>query len=457
VVGPSGLEVDADPEHRHVVRLDADPEPDVDPLTGDRVLEISWHPADALPFPLCLDQFPVPGGVVRGASVARGNVVLADHGLTGAPEPLPPVPETGRYAPVLARPGLTFRMPYDDETARAAPASAATAVDVHLTVPAIRLSQGADRWEPQRDLLSSDRFANEFVVETESDGRAGLRFGDDVLGRRPTPGAAFRAQYRVGNGAAGNVGREALGRLVTNLRDFDRVGNPVAAAGGTEPESLEEVRQFAPQAFRRQERAVTEADYAEVAERHPEIQRAAATRRWTGSWYTEFVAVDRRGGYGVDERFAAALAGFLEPFRMAGRDVEVDGPVDVPLDIAMTVCVEPDQLRADVQRALLEAFGRGQLPGGGRGFFHPDNFTFGQPVYLSRVVARAMDVPGVQWVDTSEGPDSANRFQRWGQDSHGERDAGVIEMGRLEVARLDNDPDAPEEGRIEFVMQGGLG
>jgi hypothetical protein len=29
-------------------------------------------------------------------------------------------------------------------------------------------------------------------------------------------------------------------------------------------------------------------------------------------------------------------------------------------------------------------------------------------------------------------------------------------MGRLEIARLDNDPSQPENGRIEFFMEGGL-
>jgi hypothetical protein len=29
-------------------------------------------------------------------------------------------------------------------------------------------------------------------------------------------------------------------------------------------------------------------------------------------------------------------------------------------------------------------------------------------------------------------------------------------LGRLEIARLDNDPNAPENGKVEFDMRGGL-
>jgi len=43
---------------------------------------VRWHPADALPFPLCLAEFPDPAdpGKRVAAAVAHGNVALADHG-----------------------------------------------------------------------------------------------------------------------------------------------------------------------------------------------------------------------------------------------------------------------------------------------------------------------------------------------------------------------------------------
>jgi predicted phage baseplate assembly protein len=346
-------------------------------------------------------------------------------------------------------------MPYDDAAARRGPAVDAIASEPRRAVPDIGLDDGRDQWSPRRDLLASDRFAPEFVVETESDGRAYLRFGDDVLGRRPAPGSTLEAAYRVGGGRAGNVGPGALTRLVTDLDGILAVANPLPATGGEEPEPIERVRHTAPWAFRTQQRAVTEADYAEVAQRRRGVQRAAATRRWTGSWHTAFVAIDRRGGHAVDREFRRDVAAYLEPFRMAGTDVEIDQPTFVPLDIVLTVCVEPGYFRADVRTELLRRFGVGRLGDGSPGFFHPDNFTFGQPVFLSRIVATAMEVDGVAWVDTGHDPGSPHRFGRWGQLPGTEFDEGVIRLARLEIARLDNDPNAPENGRLEFLMQGG--
>jgi hypothetical protein len=457
ILGPSGKAVDADPDHCQAVRLDGDPVPGTDQLDGTSVLEIAWHQEDALQFPLCLWQF-AEGSGVTGASVARGNVVLADHGMSvPKPEVLAMVPlgDTVPYRPRLQRPGLTFRMPYVDQLARKRPAAEAIASDPQQAVPQITLDDGPDTWSPRRDLLATNRFLPEFVVEMESDGRAYLRFGDDVLGRRPTEGSILSASYRVGGGRAGNVGPRALTRLVTDLDGIGPVRNLLPAVGGEDPEPIERVRQFAPQAFRTQQRAVTEADYAEVTQRRRSVQRAAATRRWTGSWYTEFVAIDRRGGFAVDRPFRADMASYLESFRMAGTDVEIDPPTFVPLDVVLTVCVEPDYFRSDVKADLLRRFSKGRLADGSLGFFHPDNFTFGQPVFLSRVVAAAMEIEGVSWVDTSHGAESPNRFGRWGQRPQVEFDEGIIKMARLEVAQLDNDPNATENGRIDFVMQGG--
>ena len=525
--GPqSGRKEDADPSHRHVVRLkDATFREDLlfmenPDNPGDtqamRVVDICWDSEDALPFPFCLwevEDIEHPGSKLH-ISVVRGNIVLADHGRTIIGEELENTSNRGHYRPALTFDMLTYQghvrnrenklVLFDLE----ASASAAFKWEMVSVLPSvIVLEQGIkdNPWLPMHDLLNSSRFAREFVVEMEEDRRAYLHFGDGVLGRRPT--SDLSATYRVGNGRSGNVGAMSIFHVITTETGIERVCNPFPAKGGTDPEFIEEVRLYAPQAFRIQQRAVTEADYAEVSQRHPEVQKAVATRRWTGSWYTIFITVDRKGGRPIDAEFEADLHAFLEKFRLAGHDVEMKPPSFVAIDIAFTVCVAPGYFRAHVKEMLLDVFSNKDLPDGTRGFFHPDNFTFGQPVYLSQVVAAIMQVPGVLWVDTTDThqnpqpPGSnrfqrwkqpirgelaerlirmerleiarldndtndtdlasiqlarSNRFQRWKQPSRGELAKGLIKMERLEIARLDNDPDAIENGKIEFYMEGGL-
>lgn len=473
VLSPAtGAAADADPSHRQVVRL-SQVTAGVDPLNNQKVVEVEWSASDALTFPLCLstaitDQTGTIS--VLNVSVARGNIVLADHGLKQPSEALPALPASGQlYRPQLQKSDLTFAITYDDLQARQQPVQPASGMltqDPHQALPVITLAQDGSRWTPVSDLLSSPRTALNFVVETQNDGSAILRFGDGTLGALPANG--LTADYRTGNGTEGNVGSEAIAHVVATpaipLTGVINVRNPLPAQGGVVGETLDEVRQFAPSAFRTQERAVTEADYASVAEQHLEVEKAQATLRWTGSWHTMFVTVERTNGQPVDDAFRTQVASFLEKFRLAGYDVEIEAPIFVSLDIAFTVCVAPGYFRSAVEAALLEVFSDRILPNGQRGFFYPDNFTFGQPVYLSRIVAAAMQVQGVSWVDTSDIPQvvngvvtpSPNHFQRWGQAAQGEIAAGRITMSRLEIARLDNDPNRPENGRIQFFMEGGL-
>jgi hypothetical protein len=448
----AGPQEPPDRTHRWPVRLSADPVDDYDPVTGIHVVEVTWYDEDRLPFPLCAWRFPLgrcQGEV--GAALARGNVVLAGHGALVKNEPVVPfeVPVQSRYSPALGHRGLGYAVPYADTASRALPAARALAIDPRNALADMtRLTDGRDDWTLQRDLLASDRFATDYVAEPDDDGTVHFRFGDDVSGRRPMPGQQFTASYRVGGGTAGNVGRDVL-TVPGPGRPGVTVRNPLPASGGAEPEPVEQVRQFAPQAFRIQERAVTDDDYAAAAARDPRVTRAVGTRRWTGSWFTEFVTVDRLGGTGADADFRAELAAELERYRMAGSDIAVQPPVYVPVDIALDVCIASGYFRGTVKAALIEAFSARDLPGGGRGFFHPDNFTFAQPVYLSEVVAAAMAVAGVARVDVVT-------FQRFGQPPAGELAAGLIPMDRLEVARCDSEATDPAAGRISVSMTGGL-
>lgn len=457
---------DADPARRHAVRLKSvrpeasvsndrgarEPGPPLkDPLTEEAIVEIEWFDEDALPFPLCISR-RFEEDFFLDITVAHANVLLADHGYSLGFQGLEPdtVPTTGRYEPRFPARNITHCVPYDHPSSQLEAAARSLGQDPGRALPAVKMRSRGEQWTARRDLLTSGRFSLDFVMESDDDGIVRLRFGDGVSGKRPEAGARFEAACRVGNGAAGNVGTGAIAHIVTDQEGVSRVRNPMPAQGGTDPQDVEEVRSEAPQAFRKLQRAVTENDYAVLAGSHPWVQKAVARNRWTGSWSTVFVAIDRKGGRPVDAVFKSEIRRYLEPFRLAGTALEIVGPRFVPLDISMTVTVDPAAARTQIRALLMETFGSRELEGGGRGLFHPDHWTFGQPVYLSQLVAAAMKVPGVVSVDVDDTPPKTNRFQRWGRPPKGELAAGKISIGSLEIARLDNDPNHPENGRLEF-------
>jgi hypothetical protein len=483
-------EEDANLAHRHVVRLtavmlDVDPsgqlfnEPPIDgpvPIT-----RITWDPADALPFPLCVSVTTRPDLQI---AIAAGNMVLADHGGTVRDVALAPLPEERppyaaaianvgshcrptqyqrlplRYRPILEHAPLTHGFDLGALLSVGSPgdegwwsASALRQLDVEQAEPRIALVSDLhgqlDDWTPQRDLLGSDGSARDFTLEVQDDGRARLRFGDGRYGRRPEKDTVFSATYRVGNGTAGNVGARAIAHVVmTPVLAIDEISNPTPAFGGTDAEDVEAARRDAPYAFRTQQRAVTAADYAAAAEQRTDVQRAAATFRWTGSWHTVFVSADRVGGEAIDARFESRVRRHLEPVRMAGYDLEVDAPRFVPLDVALHVCVKRGYFRSDVLKAVHDVLSSTFTADGRRGAFHPDNFTFGQPVYLSRVIADVQAIEGVESV-------RVDRFQRLVNPSPDTLDNGVISVGRLEIAQLANNPNFRDRGRLAVTAGGG--
>jgi hypothetical protein len=495
-LGPlTGQPEDADLEHRHAVRLSGVQAFDgaaqlTDPLTAQAITEIEWQADDALPFPLCISARTDEehgGQLVEDVSVVLGNVVLCDHGRTVDEEPLGtvppprlhypadrdaqhcaparPVPVPPRFRPSvretpLTRHGTVVRSTVENgvrETERVSfdpDRSARRAFKWQMAdvIPDITLQskKGAltEDWISRAELLSSSAADPHFVVETEHDGTVALRFGDDIHGVRPDEGTSFTATYRVGNGMAGNVGAQTIVHVVTDDGRIASAVNPMAARGGTDPETAAQIRRSAPEAFRTQQRAVTPADYAEVTGRHDGVQRAAASLRWTGSWHTVFITVDRDGGEPLEATFTGSLARHVDRYRMAGHDLRFDEPVYVSLELDLFICVGPNNFRSDVRTGLLEVLGSGVLADGRRGLFHPDNFSFGQTVYLSPVYAAAREIPGVESVHVTH-------FSRQGRDETTPRDDGFLTLGPLEIARLDNDQNFPEHGVLRLELSGG--
>jgi hypothetical protein len=490
VLGPlTGLAADADPAHRQVVQIDQDPVVDQDPLFSNitvngipqpllplqtplPLMQVHWRVQDALTFPLCLSTRPVDAPLIRNVTVVRGNIVLADHGITTS--------ETFTTAAPVAD-GSDFRLPlsqspvtmqeepsqvnYDPATLRLSTPRNDLTGDAATAKPAVALSitfpTETELWVPVDDLLESSSFDQNFVVEVDNNNQALLRFGDDEYGRSVFGALAFLSVYRVGNGAKGNVGAEALAHLALNpvVNLVTTVRNPLAAGSGIDPESIAEVQQWAPQAFRvEQFRAVTEADYAVVAKELPQVQSAVASFRWTGSWYTVLVGIQPsssadliakpNGILLLSDTLRATVSEFLTSYRLAGYDLEIRPPQFLPLEIDLSVCTASGYFRGDVEQGVLQALSSRILPDGTVGFFFPGNWVFGQSLYLSQIYAAAQAVEGVDSLEVTV-------FRRFGRPDNGELANGVMPAGPWQIVQLDNDPNFMEHGVLKVTMLGG--
>ena len=448
-IHPESLDYrDARKSMRHLVRLTS-VVASQDLHEGIDVYEIAWDSADALPFTFCLSKTD-DENAIPDMTLACANVVIADMGKTAIQieKLIPEKPEaSGTYRPTLQSNEITFSTPFDSTI----PATKVLQQSANEALPALTLSSPAGIWIPQRDTLNSTAFDRHFVVETEEDRSVRLRFGDNTYAKKPGTSDDFDATVRTGSGTQGNIGADVLSRIVTSSIGILKVWNLIPGMNGTSPEPILDVKRFAPHAFKTQKRLVTEQDYKDICEKFPGVQGVSVDMRWTGSWLTAFLAIDRVGGLSVtsDPEFIAQFKAYLSEFRMDGIDFEIRDPIRVPLIIRLNICVKDGWFRSNVLKDLARAFSSGITQDGSLGFFHPDNFTFGADVYASQVIAAAMEVNGVDHVRLID-------FHRSNFAPAGELGAGRISIGKQEIAQLTGDRNFPEQGRMDFILEGGL-
>ncbi len=491
VVGPlTGNPADADPTHRWAVRLtyasttDNSGTPLADPVNpGVLLTNIAWDSEDALPFPLCISSVTSAGLPVSGVSVAHGNVIAADQGTWTTNESLGTVPlaptapvagvgcncatapgaEVPRpyFEPVLANSPLTFAFPYNTNVPVAqlpsassflspatAAATALSAASPTATPQITVMSDDGQTWQPVEDLLSKDGEFAGFIPEIEWDGTAHLRFGDGTYGESPASGVAFTATYRTGNGAAGNVGREAMAHiLMAGGAGITSVRNPLAAAGGVDPETMQHIVQMAPFAFQSQLRCVSAADYGTMAATLAGVSQAQGTIRWTGSWYSAFVSVDPIAPW--TSALESEVESGLDMLRMMGTDLVVEEAVFVGLNIGLEICVAPGFFQGDVFAALWKLLVTGDSCTGTPGFLNAANFQFGQTVYASPIVAAAQAVAGVMAV-------ALVTFERMDSPTpSGQLPPADLTMAAVEIPCCNNDPNHADRGTLTLTMDGG--
>lgn len=311
--------------------------------------------------------------------------------------------------------------------------------------PLVRVSYGGEPWQRVEHLHASASYDRHFVAIADEDGSLWLQFGDGTDGRAlplPTPSQELLITYWVGEPTLGNVGAGVLTRFVLPEPSAHRVVNVTPAEGGRDRESKEAARFRLPASLRHGplERAVTLDDYARAARTVDGVGRAIA-RNVGGPFNAVLVLVDPEGQVELDDALAQAVYARVDALRMAGRELFVRGPRYVPIEVELAICVEPGHLAHRVRQAVLRAL----LPGTRqKGFFHPDELSFGQTIELSDVLAVVQRIPGVRSV-------KAFKFKKLLVVSPNDVEPRITVRG-TEVIRMDGSSDRPEQGKLEVRL-----
>jgi predicted phage baseplate assembly protein len=229
-------------------------------------------------------------------------------------------------------------------------------------------ADGVHSWTEVEDFAASGP-DDRHIVWVSSTGE--IRFGPAIrqadgqirrYGAVPPEGALISVTgYRVGGGAAGNVGARTLVALRSPLPYVATVTNRLSATGGSAPETVEEVKLRGPLSLRTGQRAVTAADYERLTlESSPRIARARCVPPEASGMPVRMLIVPRlpalRGRRDLDTLaldldLIDNVTAMLEPRRVVGTQVELSTPYFQGVSVAAVIRSDPGRNVAVVRQA----------------------------------------------------------------------------------------------------------
>ena len=218
-------------------------------------------------------------------------------------------------------------------------------------------------WTRVDDFADSGREDRHFVLDAAS---GEIRFGDGIGGKVPRRGwRVVATSYQAGGGAQGNVKNGVV--------RFNYLGvtgtNPYTAIKGSDAEPAEGLRQRAAARLRSRDRAVTCADFEELALRKGQMARAKAI----AGFHPDFPALKGHipGALTVFVMGKPVADGNLPPWatdaeidrvekelnerRMVGSELFVRPALIIPVRVTARVRLLPGQSGEEAQRAIRQA------------------------------------------------------------------------------------------------------
>ena len=284
-------------------------------------------------------------------------------------------------------------------------------------------------WQPVADFSRSDRYDRHFCLDTASGEISfgpGVRQPDGTVrqyGRIPEANSMIRfSRYRYGGGTRGNVPADSLQGLTTALAYVARVTNLRRAAGGQDPEDMEELKARTRRELRAQLRAVTAEDYEDLAKKATRsiarvkcnipqgsngrlppgmieilVVPAVADSIWAG----DLTKLE------VDEGLTRTIENFLDKYRLLTTTLQIKEPryigLKVTAEIVPAEYSQPEEVKARVVESLRKFLTPLAIGGEQEGLDELmgaewAGWPFGRDLYLAEIYSLIQRVPGVKHV-----------------------------------------------------------
>ena len=249
---------------------------------------------------------------------------------------------------------------------------------------------GGVLWKETESLFGLNADDEMYITRINDDGEMSVQFGDGETGARlPSGRDNVVAKYRQGLGGDGNVAVNSITTLLDRPVGLKKVTNPAQAEGGTDPESLDEARENAPNTVRIFDRVISLRDYEDFARSYTGIAKARAVKKFENEQEMIQLTIAGENGEVIAEHSSRydSFTRSLDQHRDINQMVRVIPHENRPLAITAQIKVDTpryveETVRAGVREAVLRFFGF-------------ENMQLGQAVHLSDIYAVIQAVEGV--------------------------------------------------------------
>lgn len=225
----------------------------------------------------------------------------------------------------------------------------------------------------------------------DASGVVSINFGDNINGAVPSSGLNIYANYRVGGGIVGNLAANQIVDIASAITGISITASS-ATTGGTDAETIDQIRTNAPRAFTTQQRAVTLADYGNLALSISAVSKAKAV---VYTYYNMRVYITGTGNTTPSQVLLDKVTDFLQARAVAGVVVTVlpassvavnIGSVSNPVTVGFSTRYSPTSIKTTATQAI-------------QNLFSPASVSLGQRIPVSQVYSTLMSIPGVIYVN----------------------------------------------------------
>ncbi len=209
-------------------------------------------------------------------------------------------------------------------------------------------------WETNKVLSDLDKSSRAYFLQEGLDGVSEIYFGNGLFGRRPVDGQTINVVYLSTKGGAGNyvsTVQEQVFSLESTIAGAYTASTVVVdtvdiSSLGSEQETTQSIKETAPRAYERQDRAVTAEDYKTILiEKYPNIEAIAV---WGGEendppqYGAVFICIKPKHGLELSPLTKIKLTDeILSKYNMLAINPIITAPEYTYIDVDATVKYDP--------------------------------------------------------------------------------------------------------------------